>query len=91
MRPTHLKIDVEGFEAAALRGGGAALTADDRPVVFLELHVQMVRDRGDDPAEALDILARDGYEELTLNGVPATHEQLLQSPITRLVARTARR
>ena len=91
VRPTHLKIDVEGFEAAALRGGQATLTADDRPVVFLELHAQMVRDRGDDPAEALDLLARYGYEKFTLNGGPATREQLLQAPITRLVARTARR
>src|SRR5579872_118441 len=51
--PTHIKIDVEGHEAAVL-GGGRKTLDHHSPVLFLELHNEMIASEGGDPNLALD-------------------------------------
>lgn len=86
LTPTHIKIDVEGFEAAALRGGAAALSRAPAPRLFIELHNEMVRSRGDDPADALSILERYGYRVSSIDGAPLSREEILARPLLRVVA-----
>jgi FkbM family methyltransferase len=84
--PTHIKIDVEGYEAAVLRGAKRTIT-NLSPLLFLELHNEMIRADGGDPARVLDDLAEMKYEELSINGVNADRDRILRMPICRLVAR----
>jgi FkbM family methyltransferase len=84
--PTHVKIDIEGHEAAALRGG---TTTFDRysPLLFLELHNEMVMSGGGDPTAPLDELARLGYDTFGLNGEVIERRAILEPPIIRIIAR----
>jgi FkbM family methyltransferase len=90
MRPTHIKVDVEGSEAAVLRGGQLVLTRAPRPVLFLELHNSFIRDRGADPEETLRLLAAMGYQAFSAAGLPLAQSAILDEPIARLVARPPR-
>ena len=84
--PTHLKIDVEGEELAALRGASGLLTGPHPPAVFLELHNDILRDRGRDPEDVLDWLSARGFScEDVLTG-PVRPITFLR-PVSRLVAR----
>jgi FkbM family methyltransferase len=56
---THLKIDVDGFELEVL-AGGRKLLRTSRPVVFLELHGDLLRARGQDPVKVFDELIQAG-------------------------------
>ena len=85
--PTHIKIDVEGEEAAVLRGGPRVLSSPDSPLLFLELHNELARRIGRDPEAALEILERYGYDTLSATGVPITASAILDVPIARIVAR----
>jgi FkbM family methyltransferase len=86
LRPTHVKIDVEGFEASVLDGGAEVLRGDPAPLVFLELHNDILRGRGEDPAEVLGRLARLGYRVVDAHaGAPGA--ALTDRPLVRLVAR----
>lgn len=58
--PTHLKIDVEGYESEVLLGARRVLTSD-RPIIFLELHGDLIRGRGGDPEAVLERLAESGH------------------------------
>lgn len=58
--PTHVKIDVESYEADALRGA-SRLLGESRPWLFLEWHRAMIAGRGGDPAEVAEVLASRGY------------------------------
>jgi FkbM family methyltransferase len=87
VRPSHIKIDVEGAEVATLEGGRDTLCTEPRPVVFLELHNEIARRAGRDPGEPLDLLAAVGYGALTVGHAPAERAALLAPPIARLVAR----
>ncbi|MDD4932600.1 MAG: FkbM family methyltransferase [Methylacidiphilaceae bacterium] len=60
VEPTHLKIDVEGQEAAVLRGAETCLR-ELRPTLFLELHNDILRARGDDPENLVRFLKRLSY------------------------------
>jgi FkbM family methyltransferase len=84
--PTHIKIDVEGHEAAALRGGHDTFTRFS-PTLFLELHNEMVAVDGGDPSAALDELRRIGYAAFSLAGEELDRETIFKKPITRIVAR----
>lgn len=84
--PTHIKIDVEGHEASALRG--ATSTLDDySPILFLELHNEMVAADGGDPNAALSELARLDYRTFALSGEEISNGIILGSPIVRIVAK----
>jgi FkbM family methyltransferase len=84
--PTHIKIDVEGHEAAALRGGRITFT-HHKPTLFLELHNHMVAADGGDPNAALDELHSLGYAPFSFAGVLLDRPAIFSKPITRLVAR----
>jgi FkbM family methyltransferase len=83
--PTHIKIDVEGQEAAVLRGGRKAFDQHS-PVLFLELHNEMITAEGGDPNLALDELIELGYETFALNGNGLERNTILQKPLIRIVA-----
>lgn len=87
--PTHIKIDVEGHEAAVLRGGRATLKSA-APTLFLELHNELIALEGGDPNDALLELEQAGYAVLSLHGEPLGKNALLQKPIIRVVAQRAR-
>jgi FkbM family methyltransferase len=58
-----IKIDVEGWEVAVLRGAAGTLTRQrDPPVILIDLHP----DLGVDPLEVADILREYGYETLRI-------------------------
>lgn len=86
--PTHIKIDVEGHEAAALRGGRKTLSGD-KPTLFLELHNQMVAADGGDPNAALEELRGLGYAPFSFNGESLDRAAIFSKPITRMMARPA--
>jgi FkbM family methyltransferase len=84
--PTHIKIDVEGHEAATLRGGRGTLTRFS-PTLFLELHNEMVTADGGDPNAALDELQGLSYSPFSYGGVLLDRTHIFSKPITRVVAR----
>ena len=84
--PTHIKIDVEGHEMAVLRGGRVAI-ARHSPLLFLEIHNEMVMSEGGDPGNVLDELARIGYNTFGLRGEVIKRTAILKYPIARIVAK----
>ena len=87
--PSHLKIDVEGYEAAVLRGARTTLK-NSAPLVFLELHNEIVASNGGDQNAALNELSNLGYQVFGLDGKPASREIIFRKPITRVVAKSGR-
>ena len=84
--PTHIKIDVEGYEAAVLRGARPTLSGSS-PMLFVELHNEIVALGGGDRNEALDELARMGYAVFGVDGQPISREAIFKKTVTRIVAR----
>jgi FkbM family methyltransferase len=84
LEPTHLKIDVEGFETEVLQGA-ISLLRQIQPELFLELHNAMIRARGRDPLDVLALLADCGYTRLLWRGQPISQDEALAKDITRLV------
>ena len=87
--PAVVKIDVEGSEAEVLRGA-TALTAKVRPVLFLELHVDELRARGESVAALLAPLEGAGYQFYDPGGRLASTPRIRRSyrAILRLVGRS---
>ena len=83
--PTHIKIDVEGYEAAVLRGAKDTLSRFS-PILFLELHNEMIASEGGDPNSALDQLAVYGYNILAIGRKSISRGAILARPIIRVVA-----
>jgi len=72
-----IKIDVEGAEMIALRGGAETL-AKTRPVVMSEIHNHQLRDVSQCSAiDYASFFAQQSYECLLLDGAPA-HADLLK-------------
>jgi len=84
--PTHIKIDVEGYEAEVLRGAHKTLNSCS-PILFLELHNDIIRAEGGDPDSVLKQLAHAGYTFHTLRGDEASRTSLVRAPIVRLIAK----
>lgn len=87
--PTHIKIDVEGQEGAVLRGGRKAL-GQYSPILFLELHNEMIAAEGGDPNLALNELVELGYEHFGFKGNSLPRDFILQKPLIRIIAARAK-
>ena len=83
--PTHIKVDVEGHEAAVLRGAKNTL-GNFSPLLFLELHNEMVISDGGDPTSVLEELAGYGYEVFAFDREPLARDVILAKPLIRVVA-----
>jgi FkbM family methyltransferase len=83
--PTHVKIDVEGSELAVLLGARGVI-ARARPIILIELHNQMVIERGGDPAATLAELDHVGYQIWSLDGGPIQRADILRPPLIRVMA-----
>jgi FkbM family methyltransferase len=84
--PSHIKIDIEGHEAAALRGA-AGTFGRWSPLLFLELHNEMIAADGGDPNATLDELVRLGYAAFDFDGKMLERGRILDKAISRVVAR----
>lgn len=84
--PTHIKIDVEGHEAAVLRGGRATLRQFS-PLLFLELHNKMMVSTGEDPCVPLNELAQLRYDTFTPDGDMIGVDAILAKPVIRIVGK----
>jgi FkbM family methyltransferase len=89
LKPTHIKIDVEGFEREVLLGARGVLAQHPAPQLFIELHNAELRRRGRDPAATLALLAQSGYRLYHSSGSPALKEDVLAPALIRVVARRA--
>lgn len=86
--PTHLKVDVEGSEEAVLRGALTVLRSAEPPLLFLECHLRMLRERGGAaPAAAVDLLASLGFAIYDTNHRIWDREELLHRDLVRVIAR----
>jgi len=86
--PTHIKVDVEGHEAAVLRGARNTLR-NYSPLLFLELHTEMILSEAGDPNSSLDELSDLGYATFALNGETIARSAILDQPIIRIIATRA--
>ena len=86
--PDAVKVDVEGDELEVLLGG-AGLLESRRPLLFLELHLDLLERRGVAVGEIVALLARHGYRFETSAGEPLPASAVARSPKTvlRVVAR----
>jgi FkbM family methyltransferase len=62
------KLDLEGSEIAALRGGARLLAVANPPLWILEWNPGLLRKRGHDPADLTNLLARHGFGVVRLDG-----------------------
>jgi FkbM family methyltransferase len=69
--PTLLKIDVDGAELDVLRGA-ARILREARPIVFLEIHHDLLEKDGVAPADVVAALVDAGYRFETPLGKPLT-------------------
>lgn len=91
-QPTIVKIDVEGFELEVLQGASVLLSRI-RPVVFLELHLNFLEERGIPPVAVLQLLRAHAYEIYDLAGTPLSDRKAVRSwaPAVHLIARPSSR
>jgi FkbM family methyltransferase len=68
--PDMVKIDVEGYEIAVLRGA-LRMLREDRPILFLEVHPERIVHLGGSMGEIAGLLDDLGYAVLDLAGRPA--------------------
>lgn len=85
--PTHVKIDVEGGEAAVLRGGQNLLSKNNAPILLLELHNEIIRNHQGDPTEALTLLKEAKYTCFSPDMLPVSDDYILSKPLVRVIAR----
>ena len=87
LAPTHVKIDVEGYELAVISGGVKLLSCDNAPHLFIELHNEMVQQQGGSPTETVRLLRTLGYKIFATNGDRLDDREILEKPLIRIVAK----
>ena len=87
LSPTHIKIDVEGDELAVISGGRQILSQPNGPLLFVELHNEMIRQNGRSPQETLVLLRDLGYETFATDGSAIDDRYILEKPLIRIVAK----
>ncbi|HEX2446276.1 MAG TPA: FkbM family methyltransferase [Vicinamibacterales bacterium] len=91
VQPTIVKIDTEGDELEVLRGAARTLESA-RPVLFIELHLDLLDQRGSSARELCDYLREHGYSLYSPLGrrlLPLAVHQSLRA-VRRVVARPVR-
>jgi len=88
LTPTHLKVDVEGFEEPVLRGARRCIERH-HPLLMLELHGHLLRAAGRRPEDVLALVADFGYDDLSWHGQPVTPAAAAAMWIARLMCRHA--
>ena len=85
--PDVMKIDVEGYEFEVLRGAQGLLRSR-KPVLCLELHLDLLERRGIPPAELVASLQSHGYHFRSCVGRPLDPSDISDSmhAILRFVA-----
>lgn len=85
--PDVVKVDVEGDELAVLAGAPGVLAS--RPLLFLELHLDLLERRGVRPREVVDLLVARGYRFESCRGRPLSAAAVAGSvrAVLRVVAR----
>jgi FkbM family methyltransferase len=81
---THLKIDVEGHEEHVI-AGGIDFIREYKPLIFLELHGQILRESGRDPRVVTDLLAESGYRKYEWRGRSIGAPEAAEMDIARIV------
>lgn len=77
-RPTVLKLDIEGAEILALRGGEALLRGPQAPrALFLEVHDTFLPAFGSSSAEVLALVRQAGYETVCYEARRADQRHLI--------------
>lgn len=86
--PDILKIDIEGFEGEALAGANRILQ-EYRLIVFLELHLDILKHRRCGPRDVCGILQDHGYKFYTSLGRPLAASRVYNSAnaVLRCIAR----
>lgn len=69
--PTHLKLDIEGFEFEVIESGVEVLRRL-HPLLFLELHGTALEARGRDPEKVIQMLREAGYTDFSLGDTDLT-------------------
>lgn len=86
--PDFIKIDIEGYEYEAIKGS-AAFLSQERPAIFLELHLNYLEQRRLSPKSVVELLQQCGYSFFTYGGTPLKPAEVYGTPlgIYHLVAR----
>ena len=87
LQPTHVKVDVEGYELSVIKGGNQLLSGVKAPLLFLELHNEIVRGNNGAPEKTLDLIRSLNYETFSTSGELLNDQEILASPLIRIVAR----
>lgn len=84
--PSHIKIDVEGFELSVLKGGENTFSKPDSPLLFLELHLEIIRNNGGNPLDCINMLRRWGMLIYNVHGNIIEDAEILKYSLIRLFA-----
>jgi len=87
LSPSHVKVDVEGHELAVIRGSVKLLSGENAPVLFIELHNEIVRQSGGSPDEILCLLKTLRYKTFATSGDRLDDQAILDRPLIRIVAK----
>ncbi|MDB5338834.1 MAG: hypothetical protein JWN70_4453 [Planctomycetaceae bacterium] len=60
--PQFIKVDIEGAERHLLAGAAALLSQSPKPIWFLEIHNQFIRNAGSDPDQIPRVFLAHGYD-----------------------------
>lgn len=82
--PDTVKIDVEGHEVKVLKGLRSVIEKH-RPLIFLELHPNRIREEGDDLHQVVEHLLGLGYRVETVAGECSSMETLVSATVDQRV------